>query len=145
MRHIQHSRPLLLGVLAGAVAPALFAATVLLLSPERVMIPVLPVALIALLISLAASTILGLPFAVWLRSKGWLAAIPLCVVGVTVGAIFMAVFNFQMNYSPQMNDQSLARWIAWNSAKKGVLSGAIFGAISSVAFCLGAGIAVRSR
>jgi hypothetical protein len=131
--------------MAGALAPAFLAATLLVLSPERVMIPVLPVALIALLISLAASVIVGLPLAIWLRSKEQLTAIRLCIVGIIVGAIVMAAFNFQTNYWPQMNDQSLAKWIAWNSAMKGGLSGAIFGAISSIAFCLGAGIAVRSR
>lgn len=114
-------------------------------SPDRVMIPVLPAALIAFLISLAASAMIGFPLALWLRSRGRLTVIPLCVVGVIVGAIVMAAFNFQTNYWPQMNDQSLAKWIAWNSAMKGALSGAILGTISSVAFCLGAGIAVRSR
>lgn len=145
MKHIQHSRPLVLGVLAGALAPAFVATTFLVLSPERIMIPALPVALIALLISLAASAIIGLPLAIWLRSKGWLTAIPLCLVGVIVGAVVMAAFNVHTNYWPQMNDQSLAKWIAWNSAINGSQSGAIFGAISSVAFCLGAGIGVRSR
>lgn len=145
MKNVQHSRHLFLGVLAGALAPAFLATTLLALSPERVMIPELSVALIVLLISLAASATIGLPLALWLRSKGRLTAIPLCLVGVIVGAIVMAALNFQANYWLQMNDQSLAKWIAWNSAMKGALSGAIFGAISSVAFCLGAGIAIRSR
>jgi hypothetical protein len=145
MKHLQHSRPLLFGVLAGALAPAVLEAALLALSPERVMIPVLSVALIAFLISLAASAIIGLPLALWLRSKEWLTVISLCIAGLIVGAIVMAAFNFHANYWPQMNDQSLAKWIAWNSAMKGALSGAIFGAISSIAFCLGAGVAVRSR
>lgn len=145
MKHLQHSRPLFLGVLTSALAPALLVATLFVFSPDRVMIPILSAALIAFLISLSASAMIGFPLALWLRSRGRLTAIPLCVVGIIAGAIVMAAFNFQTNYWPQMNDQSLAKWIAWNSAMKGALSGAIFGAISSVAFCLGAGIAVRSR
>lgn len=145
MKHVQHSRPLFLGVLAGALAPAVVATTLLALSPERIMIPALPFALIALLISLSASATIGLPLTLWLRSKGRLTTIPLCLVGVIVGAIVMAAFNFQTNNWPQMNDQSLAKWIAWSSAISGAKSGAVLGAISSVAFCLGAGIRVRSR
>lgn len=145
MKNLQHSRPLFFGVLAGAFAPAILAAALLVLSPERSMIPVLPSAFLAFLIALGGSVIIGLPLALWLRSRQWLTVAPLCVVGILVGAIALAAFNFQINYWPQMNVQSLAKSIATNSAMKGALAGAIFGAISSAAFCLGAGIAVRPR
>jgi len=145
MNHPQHSRPLMLGVLAGAVVPTLLLSALLMVSPDRVMIPVLLVVVIALPISFAASFAAGLPLALWLRSRGWLSAIPLCAAGLLIGACVMATFNYQFNYWPQMNDQSLARWIAWNSAKKGAVSGAVLGCIAAAAFCFGAGIAVRFR
>lgn len=144
MEHAQHARPLFIGVIAGAVSPTLLA-TLLESSPDRIMVPPLLVVLVALPISLAASTIVGLPLALWLRSKGQLTAIRLCLAGVLVGAVVMAAFNFEMNYWPQMKDQSFAKQIAWNSAISGILPGAVFGAMSSVAFCLGAGIAIRRR
>ena len=145
MKHSQHTRPLLFGVFFSALAPTLLLSALLMISPERVMIPVLLVVLVAFPVSLAASVLFALPYAMWLRSKGWLSAIPLCVAGLVIGAIVMATFNYQMNYWPQMNDQSLAGWIAWNSAQKGAASGAALGAISAAAFCMGAGIKIRSN
>ena len=135
----------MLGVLAGAIAPTLLMSVMLIVSADRVMIPLLLVVVIAFPIAFVASFIAGLPLALWLRSKGWLSAVPLCGAGLLIGACVMAIFNYQMNYWPQMNDQSLARWIAWNSAKKGAASGAVVGCVASAAFCLGAGIAVRFR
>ncbi|WP_295575106.1 hypothetical protein [Stenotrophomonas maltophilia] len=145
MKQIQHSRPLLWGVLASALAPITLGASILWASPERLLIPIFPATVAVFLFSIAASTLIGLPIALWLRSKGRLAPIPLCIIGLTIGAITMAAFNFHANYWPQMHDQSLARWIAWNSAMKGALSGAIFGAISSLAFCLGAAVRPKVR
>ncbi|WP_295575119.1 hypothetical protein [uncultured Stenotrophomonas sp.] len=145
MKQLQHSRPMILGVLAGALAPAIMAAIILSLSSEQGSIPIFPAALIAFLISITASTFIGLPLALWLQSQGRLTPFLLCIIGVAIGAITMAAFNFHANYWPQMHDQSLARWIAWNSAMKGALWGAIFGAISSLAFCFGAGVKPKVR
>lgn len=142
-RHAQHSRPLFLGAICGAIAPVLLLAGLLMMSSDRVVVPVVLVFLIALPLTLCASVVLGIPLALWLRSKGWLTALPVCAVGLVVGAIAMASFNYQINHFPQMNDQSLAGWIAWNSAKRGIVPGAILGAVSAVAFCIGAGIRLR--
>lgn len=144
MDNLQHSRPLFLGVLFSALVPALMIYLILMTSAEKIIIPVLPAFLITLFVSLTASVVVGLPFALWLRSRGWLTAIPICSAGLIFGAIVMASLNYQANYWPQMNDNSLAVWIAWSSAKKGAIFGAILGVISAAAFCFGAGIRIRS-
>lgn len=144
-KHPQHSRPLLFGVLAGSLVPTLSFTLLLAFSSVRILIPVLPAAIVAFLILLFSSAIAGLPLAILLRSYERLTAIPFCLAGVIVGTAITSVLNFQMNYWPQMNDPSFARWIAWSSAMRSIAFGAIVSAISSVSFCLGAGIRIRRR
>ncbi len=143
-RFMKNTRPLALGVLTGSIAPAVFVVLVLGFSADRVIMPVASSGLIAFFSSLVLIVAIGLPFSLWLRSRKKLTLIPVCLVGVVFGAVVMAFFGFQSNYWPQMNDQSLARNIAWSSAWAGALYGAFFGGLSSGAFCFGAGIPMRS-
>src|SRR4249919_2172105 len=144
MERSQHSRPLWLGLLACASLPVLLLVALLLGSPERVMIPVELVVLFSLPVSLLATCCVALPYALWLWRRGKLNAIRLCIAGALVGGIVMALFNYDMNYFPQMNDQTFARQIALNSAIKGGVSGAVLGLLSAIALCVGAGITIRS-
>lgn len=145
MKDNQHSRNFFYGLLVSSLVPAVVVMALLCLSPDRVIIPTLPASIVALIVSLVASSVIGLPIALWLRSRERLAVFPLCVAGMTAGAIALGALNFYANYWPEMNDRSFALWAAWSSAKRSIVPGAVLGLLSSVGFCLGSGVKLHLR
>jgi len=113
-------------------------------SSQRVMVPPLLVLLMGLFISTPVALFIELPLALWLRSRGKLNPIYLCVAGAFVGAFALGLYSLHSNYWPQMNDQALARWIAQQAALKALLPGGIYGLLSAIAFSVGAGLTIRS-
>jgi hypothetical protein len=119
-------------------------ALLMVFSSQRVMVPTLLVLLMGLLISSPVAVLIELPLALWLRSRGRLNAINLCLSGALVGAVVLGLYSLYSNYWPQMNDQALARWIAQQAALKALLPGGIYGLLSAAAFSAGAGLTIRS-
>jgi hypothetical protein len=140
----QHSRPLWIGLIASIVLVPALMALLMVFSSQRVMTPPLLVLLIGLFISAPVAVLVELPLALWLRSRGRLNAISLCLAGTFVGALVLGLYSLHSNYWPQMNDQALARWIAQQAALKALLPGGIYGLLSAAAFSAGAGLTIRS-
>lgn len=140
METVQHRRPLWIGLLACALTPTVLLVVELMGSSARVIIPVAVVLVVSLPASLLATYAVALPYVLWLRSKGKLSSLRLCVAGLLVGAAVLAAFNFYMNWYPQMRDHLLAISIALQSARKGATSGALLGLLASIALVVGAGI-----
>lgn len=143
MTSLQHKRALWIGLLACALTPTVFLVSTLLMSSDRYVVPVVAVLIVSLPLSLLATYCVAFPYILWLRRRRWLSALNLCIAGALVGALVFASFNFYMNWFPQMNDRSFAFDIAMTSARKGLFSGALIGALSSVALSAGAGIRFR--
>ena len=144
MDRSQHTRPLWIGLIASIVFVPALMALLMLFSSQRVMIPPLLVLLMGLFISTPVAVLVELPLALWLRSRGRLSAINLCLAGALVGAVVLGLYSLHSNYWPQMNDQALARWIAQQAALKALLPGGIYGLLSAAAFSVGAGLTIRS-
>jgi len=140
METLQHCRPLWIGLLACALTPTILLVLELMASPERVMIPVAVVLVVSLPASLLATYLVALPYTLWLRRRGKLNSVRICVAGMIAGAAVLAGFNFYMNWYPQMNDHAFAFSIALESAKGGIAGGAILGLLASAALVLGAGV-----
>lgn len=139
----QHSRPLWMGLLACALTPTVLLVVELMGSSARVMIPIAVVLVVSLPASLLATYVVALPYALWLRRRGKLSSLRLCVAGVLAGAAVHAAFNFYMSWYPQMRDHSLAISIALQSARRGATGGAVLGLLASIALAVGAGIPFR--
>src|SRR5690606_36025464 len=123
MNRSQHSRPLWIGLIASiAFVPALMA-LLMAFSSQRVMTPPLLVLIMGLFISTPVAVFIELPLALWLRSRGKLSAVTLCLAGAFVGALVLGLYSLHSNYWPQMNDQALARWAAQQAALKALLPG----------------------
>jgi len=144
MARSQHTRPLWIGLIASIVFVPALMALLMVFSSQRVMVPPLLVLLMGLLISSPVAVFIELPLALWLRSRGRLNAINLCLSGALVGALVLGLYSLYSNYWPQMNDQALARWIAQQAALKALLPGGIYGLLSAAAFSAGAGLTIRS-
>ena len=143
MQQSQHSRPLWIGLLACALlAPALLAGLEA-MSADSIMIPPPLVFLVGVLISGTATALVALPLVLWLRKRGKLNAVYLCVGGVLIGAISFAAFTFNQSYFPQMNDRSWALRVAAQAALNALVPGSILGLVSAAALCVGAGITMR--
>lgn len=140
----QHSRPLWIGLVASIVFVPALMALLMVFSSERVMVPPILVLLMGLFISTSVALLIELPLALWLRSRGRLSAINLCMAGALVGALVLGLYSLHSNYWPQMNDQELAHWIARQAALKALLPGGIYGLLSAAAFSAGAGLTIRS-
>ena len=81
-------------------------------------------------ISYGVMLILGLPYLVWLRSKGWLTWVPVCAGAAVLGAAAWSGY-WQLSLRPP----SLASTIP---------IGALLGLVVGVAFSLAAGLTIRS-
>ena len=144
MERSQHTRPLWIGLIASIVFVPALMALLMVFSSQRVMIPPLLVLLMGLFISTPVAVLVELPLALWLRSRGRLSAINLCLAGAFVGSVVLGLYSLHSNYWPQMNDQALARSIAQQAALKALLPGGIYGLLSAAAFSVGAGLTIHS-
>ena len=140
----QHSRPLWVGLVACTFFVPSLMAILQVFSVESVIIGPVLVLIVGSVISGLATVFAATPVVLLLRHKGWLNAIVLCILGAAVGAVALGWFAFSDNQYPQMNDQSLAKWIARQAVFKAMVPGAIYGFLSAVALCVGAGITIRS-
>jgi len=113
-------------------------------STESVIIGPVLVFIVGSVISGLATILAATPIVLLLRHKGWLNAIVLCMLGAAVGAVALGFFAFNDSQYPMMNDQDLARWITRQAVIKAMVLGAIYGLLSAVALCVGAGITIRS-
>jgi len=136
----QHSRPLLAGLIACTFFVPSLMAILQAFSAESTVLGPLLVFVVGLLISGLVTAIAATPIVLLLRHVGWLNAIVLCALGAAIGAAAMGLFAFSNNQYPQMHDQSLAHWIARQAAIRAKAPGAIYGLLSAVALCIGAGI-----
>ena len=144
METTQHSRPLWVGLTACTFFVPSLMAILQLFSVESVIVGPVLVFLVGSLISGVATVFAATPIVLLLRHVGWLNAIVLCILGAVVGAVALGWFAFGDNQYPQMHDQSFAQWIARQAAFKAMVPGAIYGFLSTVALCVGAGITIRS-
>ena len=140
----QHSRPLWIGLLASTFFVPVAMTVLQSFSSSRLMIPPVLIFIVGSLIAGAATFLFALPFALLLRKRGALNALTLCLSGAIVGALAYSAYAFNSNYYPEMNDKALALWAARQSAFRAIIPGAVFGLLSAVAFCIGAGITIRS-
>lgn len=143
MDRTKHSRPLWLGVVASSLAVPALMAGFMAFSSESIMIPPIAVFLVGILITTPASCLVALPLALWLRRVGRLNAVYLCLLGTVIGAFALGLYTLQSAYYPQMNDKAFAFWVAKQAALKALAPGAIYGFLSAVAMCVGAGITIR--
>jgi len=141
---IQHSRPLWVGVVASSVAVPTLMAAIMMFSSQSMMIPPIAVFLVGVLITAPTSCLVALPLALWLRRVGRLNCVYLSLLGTVVGALALGLYTLHDTYYPQMHDKAFALWIAEQAALKALASGAVYGLLSAVALCVGAGVAVRS-
>jgi hypothetical protein len=112
-------------------------------SSESVMIPGIGVFLVGALIAIPTSLLVALPLALWLRRVGKLNAILLCLIGSVVGAIVFGLLVLNENYYPQMHDKAYAIQVAEEAALSALVPGALYGFLSALAMCVGAGIKIR--
>jgi hypothetical protein len=138
MKHPQHRRSIWLGSLAAALAPRLCVLVPelfrlsdrgsigYLLSNSVIFLTV------AVSVSLVAMLCIGLPYVLWLRSRGSLNAITVCIGSVVSG---VAVFSL------------LTGALSWDHRSPGLSQiglGAALGLAAGVAFSLAAGLTIRS-
>ena len=128
----QHKRPIWLGILAAIVLPAV-SLPLLIMSTGWSGDSIPDTALGASILSLStaigaapAAVILGVPFVLWLRSRGMLTWLNVCIGAVAIGALALgAIYSL----------------IQWGNPLPGLRQftyGAAFGLVGGVGFCLGA-------
>jgi hypothetical protein len=144
METAQHSRPLWVGLTACTFFVPSLMAILQVFSVESVIIGPVLVFLVGSVISGLATVLAAAPVVLLLRHVGRLDALVLCILGAAVGAVALGGFAFSDHQYPQMNDQAFAQWIARQAALKAMVPGAIYGFLSAVALCVGAGIGIRS-
>lgn len=140
---MQNKRPFKVGVLAGAVCCGALA-PVMVSGSEPALVGSAAIAVAAMAASALMTTSVGIPLARWLRARSRLSAAPLCAAGIASCALLLGSIIGWTNYWPQVNDPMVAVARALVAATRGGLFGAFFGLISSLAFCAGAGIPLRS-
>jgi hypothetical protein len=136
-RHPQHRRSLWLAALVTSIAvPVGYAGVVVsiaLLSGtarnHEVFGALASIVVVGTPLCMACVFLLGLPLAVYFRSRGWLAVIPACLVGATAGALVFGLLLWRL----ERESAPLAVW----------LPGAAFGLAASVVFCAVAGVSWR--
>ena len=143
MKHLQHSRPLTSGVLLGALVPALIMVALLTIMLKQVATPALSALVIVFPVCFIANLLVGLPLALWLRSKSRLTALPLCLAGLMAGAMLMTAFDYLLAPQRGVNSQDFVQWTAQPSTLGSAMFGAAMGMLSAFTFCLGAGIGFR--
>lgn len=133
-----HARPLFWGVLLAVPTPGICMALIAWVpnlgsaSAWEMLGFAAIVSLYSVPISLIASMVLGLPFVLWLRRRGRLDAIHVCLGALAIGAMTMAIFI-----------QILGSSFAFPGMSE-LLIGAGLGLGAGIAFCFGAGIGIRS-
>src|SRR6185437_556028 len=133
----QHHRPLWLGVLAAAFAPALclFVLSLTPLWPGRSTMDAPHTLMFFLLLSVPVALLalfaLGLPLVFWLRSHQLLTVLYTCAASTIIGVLVFAAFAWAVAF-----DHSLP-------GVQELLSGACLGLASGAAFCFAAGRTIR--
>ena len=140
----QHSRPLWVGLVACTFFVPSLMAVLQMFSVDSVIIGPIFVFIVGSAISGLVTVFAAAPIVLLLRHFGWLNAIVLCIFGTAVGAAALGWLTISDNQNSQMNDQTFAQWIAQQAAFKVMVPGAIYGFLSAVALCVGAGITIRS-
>ena len=138
MKHPQHRRSIWLGSLAAAIAPP-----VCILVPEMFRLSdrgsigyLLSNSVIFLTVaapvSLVAMICIGLPYVLWLRSRGRLSAIAVCVGSTVIGVAVFALITWALSWDHRL--PGLAQ----------IGLGGALGLAAGVAFSLAAGLTIRS-
>jgi hypothetical protein len=128
----QHKRPIWLGVLLASLAPAIVLLSAMFFSRTgnpsladmirtggTIFLFTLPVALVVMLT-------LGLPYVLWLRKRGFLNSVFVCIGATAIGSIAFALLALILSWDHRIE---LAQF----------LYGAGFGLASGIAFCVGSG------
>ena len=133
MEQSQHKRPIWLGVVASAFAPWLCVLSVMAFTrassdtfTDFVVFGALALVL-AFPVSLLDTLTLGLPYALWLRSRGFFSSLTICIGASVIGAVAFSYFTWLVESDSTIVDPFT------------LLAGMGFGLISGVAFCIGAG------
>ena len=140
----KHSRPIFVGALASIFAVPLIMTTLMAFSSTSIMIPPLVVFLVGIFITLPTTCVAAVPLALLLRRIGRLNAIYMCLAGAILGALALGIYTLYSTYYPEMRDHAFARSSAIQSALQALVPGALYGFLSASAFCIGAGIKIRS-
>lgn len=144
MRSAMHSRPLWVGLLAAMLCMPVVISALTALSAYSLMISPMLVLIVGIGISGMVTLGIALPLVLWLRRHGHLNAIVLCASGTVAGGLSMGLFTYYHSYYPQMSDRVFALQVAKNAALGSVPLGAVYGFVSAIALCVGAGITLRS-
>ena len=141
----QHSRPLVVGALASIFAVPTLMALLMAFSTMSIITPPILVFIVGVLITTPATFLVAVPLALLFRRFGWLNAIYMCLLGTVLGALALGLYTLDSSYYPQMSDKAFALRVAEQAALKSLMPGAVYGFVSAVAFCIGAGMTVRPR
>ena len=128
----QHKRPIWLGAFLAVVVPA--AAVPLLAFSQNwsgaSFVDTLVGASIlsfATAIYAAPALLLGIPFVLWLRSRGALTWFHVCLGAAIIGAVSLALISWAVQWGNPI------------PAPRQFLIGAVFGLLGGLGFCIGAG------
>ena len=133
MDQSQHKRPIWLGVVASAFAPWMCVLVVMAFArassdtfTDFLVFGALAFVL-AFPVSLLATLTLGLPYALWLRSRGFFSSLTICIGASVIGAVGFSYFTWLAESDSTIVDLHK------------IVAGLGFGLVSGVAFCIGAG------
>ena len=133
MKKSQHKRPIWLGAVASTFAPWLCVLVVMAFTraSSDTFTDFLAFGALAFVlafpISLLATLMLGLPYALWLRSRGFFSSLTICVGAAVIGAAAFSYLTWLVESDSTILDPPT------------LLAGMGFGLVSGVAFCIGAG------
>ena len=138
----KHSRPLWAGFVASILSVPVLVTVFAIIFSRDIWIPLIMLIVGVMITSLV--TLFGtIPMVLWLRKRGQLNSLPLFVLGTVLGAISMGLTAFNLNYSPIIaKNQSHFERIIFDHVLPSSLIGGVFGLISMVAFCIGAGLSI---
>ena len=140
----QHTRPLLLGLVASAVVPVALVATYMLIgsimTSGDIFIFVI-VTLFGLFVSLPCALLFGAPYVFLLRRLGWLHGVTVCLGACVAGAIGLWIMNYQLNYFPAAGER--AHEMAISGASGSPVNGAILGLVAGLSMSFASGIRWR--
>lgn len=129
----QHKRPIWFGILLASLAPAVCVSFVGIVSTSRpppltqLLSRIGAVFALATPVSLAAMLLLGLPLVLWLRSRNVLNTGYVCAGAALIGAITFGLLSWALSSGDRLPHASM------------LVVGAVFGVVSGLAFCIGAG------
>jgi len=131
MKHPQHSRPLVAGLVGATLAPAIgvlaysMAAAQALPSSANDWWGVSLLLLIVGVFSLAGVLVLGLPYVLWLRGRVWLSWLNVIVGAAVAGMLHLTAIGWLFSWDRQL-PALLDLW-----------PGVVLGALSGLGFCVG--------